>query len=352
MLEQLQESKSIQLTITPLTMNLIASAVQTYYGDEPVAITADIVDAQHDQHVTDDYDIEWSLSPEDVEIYTIGNVSGKETSLSIKKAPDSIRTVTVTATAKDKNSKAVICSSSIRIAVSPKITIEKAYSCAASQEQKLEFNDSDKGKNVEKIKTSYMSATIDALTECEKNQLPFLTLNDTDTSNLSITMSADTSDYENYKYDLVSVDMGDVLYNFYIYPLQNNVYDCEYGQDTGVVPYTYVPTDIESIRRLGVLGSNDDADKSYPGYTYTYTDTLKESCYLRFSVYNKTGAGVISNNYVDSSAQKWFMKRKAQNKNDGENYTYYRLYGNKWYKFHSLGKIKKEQYGNNEVLYK
>lgn len=135
-----------------------------------------------------------------------------------------------------------------------------------------------------------MSATIDALTECEKNQLPFLTLNDTDTSNLSITMSADTSDYENYKYDLVSVDMGDVLYNFYIYPLQNNVYDCEYGQDTGVVPYTYVPTDIESIRRLGVLGSNDDADKSYPGYTYTYTDTLKESCYLRFSVYNKTGA--------------------------------------------------------------
>lgn len=344
-------TKSIQLTITPLTMNLIASAVQTYYGDEPVAITADIVDAQHDQHVTDDYDIEWSLSPEDVEIYTIGNVSGKETSLSIKKAPDSIRTVTVTATAKDKNSKAVICSSSIRIAVSPKITIEKAYSCAASQEQKLEFNDSDKGKNVEKIKTSYMSATIDALTECEKNQLPFLTLNDTDTSNLSITMSADTSDYENYKYDLVSVDMGDVLYNFYIYPLQNNVYDCEYGQDTGVVPYTYVPTDIESIRRLGVLGSNDDADKSYPGYTYTYTDTLKESCYLRFSVYNKTGAGVISNNYVDSSAQKWFMKRKAQNKNDGENYTYYRLYGNKWYKFHSLGKIKKEQYGNNEVLY-
>ena len=108
--------------------------------------------------------------------------------------------------------------------MSPKITIEKAYSCAASQEQKLEFNDSDKGKNVEKIKTSYMSATIDALTECEKNQLPFLTLNDTDTSNLSITMSADTSDYENYKYDLVSVDMGDVLYNFYIYPLQNNVY--------------------------------------------------------------------------------------------------------------------------------
>ena len=62
-----------------------------------------------------------------------------------------------------------------------------------------------------------------ALTECEKNQLPFLTLNDTDTSNLSITMSADTSDYENYKYDLVSVDMGDVLYNFYIYPLKHQL---------------------------------------------------------------------------------------------------------------------------------
>lgn len=343
-------TKSIQLTITPLTMNLTASATQTYYGEKPIAITADIVDAQHDQHVTDDYDIEWSLNPENAELYTIGNVSGKETSLSVKKAPDSIRTVTVTATAKDKNSKTVICSSSVRITVSPKITIEKAYNCAASQVQKLEFNDSDKNKNVEKIKTSYMPAMVDALTECEKNQLPLLALNDADTSNLSITMNTDTSDYENYKYDLISVDMGDVLYNFYIYPLQNNVYDCEYGQDTGVVPYTYVPTDIESIRRLGVLGSNDDADKSYPGYTYTYTDALKESCYLRFSVYNKTGVGVISDNYVDSSAQKWFMKRKARNKNDGENYTYYRQYGNKWYKFHSLGKVKAADYDNN-VLY-
>ena len=346
------ETASINITVTPLTMNLITSATQIYYGEEPVTITADIVDAQRDQHVTDNYDIEWKLNPENAEIYGLDNISGKVTFLSVKKAPDSAKSVTVTAVAKDKNSKAVVCSSSTKITVSPKTTIEKAYNCAANQNQKLEFNDEDRGKTVEKIRSSYLTATADIPVECGKDQLPLLILNDEDISNLSVTMNADTSDYESYKYVLISVDLGDVLYNFYIYPLQNNVYDCEYGQDAGVVPFTYVPTDLESIRRLAVLGSNDNADSS-PGYTYTYTDSLKETCYLRLSVYNKTGIGVISDNYVDSSAQKWFMKRKARDKkeNDGEDQAFYRLYGNKWYKFHSLGKVTKKDYNNDEALY-
>lgn len=47
-------TQSIQLTITPLTLILASSADQIYYGDDaPVDISADIVDAQNDQHLTD-----------------------------------------------------------------------------------------------------------------------------------------------------------------------------------------------------------------------------------------------------------------------------------------------------------
>ena len=178
-------------------------------------------------------------------------------------------------------------------------------------------NVEDVNKSSGTIKTSYLTATGSVPVECVRDNIPFLTLNGTNPSDLSITMKEDTSNYENYKYVLISVDLGNVLYNFYIYPLQYNVYDCEYGQDA--VPFTYVPTDLESIRKLAKLGSEDKADNGYPGYTYTYTDALGESCYLRLSVYSKTGIGSFSGNYAESSSGKWFMKRKTKNKdqNDG-----------------------------------
>ena len=275
---------SIDITVTPLTMNLTTSATQIHYGQDSITITADVVDAEHDQHVTDDYNIEWILNPEEAAIYSLDNSSGKITHLSLNQAPDASRIVTVTATARDKTSGAAICTSSTKITVSPKTTIEKSYNCASGKTQKLEFNDEDVNKSSGTIKTSYLTATGSVPVECARNNIPFLTLNGTNPSNLSITMKEDTSNYENYKYVLISVDLGNVLYNFYIYPLQYNVYDCEYGQDA--VPFTYVPTDLESIRKLAKLGSEDKADNGYPGYTYTYTDALGESCYLRLSVYS------------------------------------------------------------------
>lgn len=340
---------SIDITVTPLTMNLTTSATQIHYGQDSITITADVVDAEHDQHVTDDYNIEWTLNPEEAAIYSLDNLSGKITHLSLNQAPDASRIVTVTATARDKTSGAAICTSSTKITVSPKTTIEKSYNCASGKTQKLEFNDEDVNKSSGTIKTSYLTATGSVPVECARNNIPFLTLNGTNPSNLSITMKEDTSNYENYKYVLISVDLGDVLYNFYIYPLQYNVYDCVYGQDA--VPFTYVPTDLESIRKLAKLGSEDKADNGYPGYTYTYTDALGESCYLRLSVYSKTGIGSFSGNYVESSSGKWFMKRKTKNKdqNDGSDQAYYRLYGNKWYKFHSKNSVKSENYATTAL---
>ena len=343
---------SIDITVTPLTMNLTTSATQIHYGQDPITITADVVDAEHDQHVTDDYNIEWTLNPEDAAIYSLDNLSGKITRLSSNQAPDASRIVTVTATARDKTSGAAICTSSTKITISPKTTIEKSYNCASGKIQKLEFNDEDVNKSSGTIKTSYLTATGSVPVECVRNKIPFLTLNGTNPSDLSITMKEDTSNYENYKYVLISVDLGNVLYNFYIYPLQYNVYDCEYGQDTA--PFTYVPTDLESIRKLAKLGSEDEADNGYPGYTYTYTDALGESCYLRLSVYSKTGIGSFSGNYVESSSGKWFMKRKTKNKdqNDDSDQAYYRLYGNKWYKFHSKNSVKRENYATTALYNK
>ena len=126
----------------------------------------------------------------------------------------------------------------------------------------------------------------------------------------------------------------------------------KYGQDAA--PFTYVPTDLESIRKLAKLGSEDKADNGYPGYTYTYTDALGESCYLRLSVYSKTGIGSFSGNYIESSSGKWFMKRKTTNKdqNDDSDQAYYRLYGNKWYKFHSKNSVKSENYDTTALYNK
>ena len=97
-------------------------------------------------------------------------------------------------------------------------------------------------------------------------------------------MNSNAEKFDSYKYAKISFDLGDVLYNFYIYPVQNNVYDYELNQGSGTA-IAYVPTDIDSIRKLCSL-DND-------GYTYMYARTDKEdkNFELRFSVYSKTGNG-------------------------------------------------------------
>lgn len=324
-----QGSVSTKLTITPLTLILTSSADQIYYGDDnSVDISADIVDAENDKHVTDKdgYSIEWSLSPALNEIYELNSTVGAKVQLTMKKAPDKSIPVTVTAVA--KKSENIVCTASKIITVNPKTTIEKAYNCPAGLEQKLEFNSEHQNKEIQSIKTSYLTSTGNEPVECKQDDLKILTF---DSENMKVQMNSSAENFASYKYAKISVDLGDVLYNFYIYPVQYNVYDYEVGKGSADAT-AYAPTDIESIRKLCVLKSND---KDEPiGYTYTYSTNGKlndsNRCELRFSVYSKTGVGYFDGNYVDSSANKWFMRRRVN-----KEWAYYRLEGNKWYYFHN-----------------
>lgn len=324
-----QGSVSTKLTITPLTLILTSSADQIYYGDDnSVDISADIVDAENDKHVTDKdgYSIEWSLSPALNEIYELNSTVGAKVQLTMKKAPDKSIPVTVTAVA--KKSENIVCTASKIITVNPKTTIEKAYNCPAGLEQKLEFNSEHQNKEIQSIKTSYLTSTGNEPVECKQDDLKILTF---DSENMKVQMNSSAENFASYKYAKISVDLGDVLYNFYIYPVQYNVYDYEVGKSSADAT-AYAPTDIESIRKLCVLKSND---KDEPiGYTYTYSTNGKlndsNRCELRFSVYSKTGVGYFDGNYVDSSANKWFMRRRVN-----KEWVYYRLEGNKWYYFHN-----------------
>lgn len=319
-------TQSIQLTITPLTLILASSADQIYYGDDaPVDISADIVDAQNDQHLTDadGYIVEWSLNLTVNEICELNTNSGANIKLSVKKnlvkAPD--KSIPVTVTAMAKKSGSVVCTASKVITVNPKMTIEKAYNCPAGLEQKLEFNSEHENKEIQSIKTSYLTSTGNEPIECKQDDLKVLTF---DSGNMKVHMNSDAQNFAEYKYVKISVDLGDILYNFYIYPVQNNVYDYELNKGSGAA-IAYVPTDIDSIKRLCSL----DGD----GYTYKYARTDRDGkyCELRYSVYSKTGIGSFNGNYVDSSSNKWFMRRQ-DNTND---WVFYRLEGNHWYRFHN-----------------
>lgn len=319
-------TQSIQLTITPLTLILDSSADQIYYGDDaPVDISADIVDAQNDQHLTDadGYIVEWFLNSTVNEICELNTNSGANIKLSVKKnlvkAPD--KSISVTVTAMAKKSGSVVCTASKVITVNPKMTIEKAYNCPAGLEQKLEFNSEHENKEIQSIKTSYLTSTGNEPIECKQDDLKILTF---DSGNMKVHMNSDAQNFAEYKYVKISVDLGDILYNFYIYPVQNNVYDYELNKGSGAA-IAYVPTDIDSIKRLCSL----DGD----GYTYKYARTDRDGkyCELRYSVYSKTGIGSFNGNYVDSSSNKWFMRRQ-DNTND---WVFYRLEGNHWYRFHN-----------------
>ena len=319
-------TQSIQLTITPLTLILDSSVDQIYYGDDaPVDISADIVDAQNDQHLTDadGYIVEWFLNSTVNEICELNTNSGANIKLSVKKnlvkAPD--KSIPVTVTAMAKKSGSVVCTASKVITVNPKMTIEKAYNCPAGLEQKLEFNSEHENKEIQSIKTSYLTSTGNEPIECKQDDLKILTF---DSGNMKVHMNSDVQNFAEYKYVKISVDLGDILYNFYIYPVQNNVYDYELNKGSGAA-IAYVPTDIDSIKRLCSL----DGD----GYTYKYARTDRDGkyCELRYSVYSKTGIGSFNGNYVDSSSNKWFMRRQ-DNTND---WVFYRLEGNHWYRFHN-----------------
>ena len=307
---------SIVITITPLKMVLNSSVTQMYYGMDAANIKARVYDASKDEEVTGQYQIRWGISPEDM-AYELSSDEGSNTNFKVVSNPTNSRNVTVTATAYDDNN--IACSASTQITINNKKTKEIIYHCSAAQNQKLNFDREDETKEI--ISLSYSYVTVGGLTiQCEKNNIPTLSVSGDSISNLKITMNDNGNNFKDYQYIKISADMSSVLYNFYIYPILNNVYECEYN--TNVQPVSYVPSDIDEIKKAAELHSD--------GYTYIFTDSQGSTCELRLSIKTWTGIGLWNSwVYGDSSMGKWFMKRTNK---QGEIH-YYKYYNGGWYFF-------------------
>lgn len=318
-----QQSKTITIDINlcPLAMYVNISQNDMYYtnsASDISEITADITNVNTGESVTSQYDIEWELNPVDGNIYCIQENEGVKTHFSLLKSPDNMKTVSVTAKAKIKNTTTVVCSASDKINIHPMKTVNVSYSCPVGAEQKLEFKNADKDYNIKSITASYRYTVNDELQKCEITDIPLMNLN-RDGNKLKIKMHSNDDDFENYKYIIISAYLENIIYNFYIYPTKNNVFD-ENGN-----AITYVPTDVETICKL----TNKSKHDKESGYTFVYKDSTGKNCELRLSVYDRTGIGYFPNNNCDdSSAGKWFMKRASETK-------WYRLKGNNWYPFHN-----------------
>lgn len=318
-----QQSKTITIDINlcPLAMYVNISQNDMYYTNSAAdksEITTDITNVNTGESVTSQYDIEWELNPVDENIYCIQETEGVETHFSLLKSPDNMKTVSVTAKAKIKNTTTVVCSASDKINIHPMKTVNVSYSCPVGAEQKLEFKNADKDYNIKSITASYRYTVNDELQKCEITDIPLMNFY-RDGNKLKIKMHSNDDDFENYKYIIISAYLENIIYNFYIYPTKNNVFD-ENGN-----AITYVPTDVETICKL----TNKSKHDKESGYTFVYKDSTGKNCELRLSVYDRTGIGYFPNNNCDdSSAGKWFMKRASETK-------WYRLKGNNWYPFHN-----------------
>lgn len=312
---------TININLCPLALFVNIPQNDMYYTDSEAdtsEITADITNVNTGENVTSQYDLEWELNPVDGEIYRIQETDGVETHFSLLKSPDNMKTVSVTAKAKIKNTTTVVCSASDKINIHPMKTVNVSYSCPVGAEQKLEFKDADKDHDIKSITASYRYTVNDELQKCETTDIPLMNFY-RDGNQLKIKMHSNDNDFENYKYIIISAYLENVIYNFYIYPTKNNVFN-EAGN-----AITYVPTDVETICKL----TNKSKHDSESGYTFTYKDSTGQNCELRLSVYDRTGIGYFTNNMCDdSSAGKWFMKRASETK-------WYRLEGNDWYPFHN-----------------
>lgn len=321
-----QQSKTITIDINlcPLAMYVNISQNDMYYtnsASDISEITADITNVNTGESVTSQYDIEWELNPVDEDIYHIQEIDGVKTHFSVLKSPDNMKTVSVTAKAKIKNTTTVVCSASDKINIHPMKTVNVSYSCPAGVEQKLEFAEADKKQDIQSVTASYRYTVNDELQKCKITDIPLMRF---DRDELKVTMESKDDEFEIYKYIIISVRLERVIYNFYIYPTKYNVFDCEKGQNGQAI--TYVPTDIETICKL----TNQSKHDSISGYTFMYKDSTGENCELRLSVYDRTGIGYFPNNYCnDSSAGKWFMKRTRTGK-------WYRLEEDSWYEFHNV----------------
>lgn len=291
------------ITITSLRMMLRTSQTEMYHGMDDAEITANIYNAEDDKEVTQKYSIEWAVNPQD-ESYSLDKTEGHKVKLKVNKNPDSMKRVNVTATA--KNNGAIVCSDSINITINNKETISKSYNCTKNKLQKLEFDDKYMNENIEEISTSYLTKS-GSLVPCSSASVPTLSLQGTTPSDLKVQMNNSDNNFEDYKYICISVDLGKVLYNFYIYPVKYNVYD-KSGK-----AFTYVPADQESIQKQSSGYKNDRS--------FLFIDAENVECELRLSIHKKTGIGSFAGYYGESSLGKWFMKRGDR---------YFKLTGDKW----------------------
>ena len=127
--------------------------------------------------------------------------------------PSSERIVIIKAIARKKNSDNIACTASTQITVNSKITKTRIYNCTQGQSQSLEFDEDDMNLITKSIKTRYVLNAENSQIECNRNNIPTLKLEGDRPENLVIKMNASTTDFTQYRYILISVDLRSVLYN-------------------------------------------------------------------------------------------------------------------------------------------
>ena len=195
-----------------------------------------------------------------------------------------------------------------------KPTVTKTYQLTANESQTLKFETADIGKTI-LSKSVYVKSKNSNTPTIWTNWESIPTFTSFDPNNLNVQMSGGM-DFDDYDYVMISVDLGEKIYYFYIYSVKNNVYE-----SSGSEPITFVPGDLDTIRKQSELSSDDSEMHGFRKYTYLYTDSEGKTCELRYSIHSYTGLG-----YSGDSFGKWFMKR------DGK---YYRLESDGWKPFHN-----------------
>lgn len=217
---------SIDILVTTLRMELKSADatenIQTWNGDEAKEISASLYGVWDNKDVTDQYDIIWSLNPEsETGVYSLSEYNGNSTTFKVDDIPEKMQIVTVTATAKEKQTGSMVSTASILLTVNTKITKTTSYKLAVNKTKSLSFDAKDSGLDVVDIKI-YCMTELGVLEEYNYDPsqgiIPTLKLSKTMTGSWDVKRKADTQTYANYRYTLVSVDLGSVLYNFYIYP--------------------------------------------------------------------------------------------------------------------------------------
>ena len=306
--------ESVNIVVTPLNMILLPEKTEFRQGEIGM-ITASVSNSQaqgDNTDVTGSYTYEWSISPLDTAYSITVQSPNSNVQFKVDGQVTERKSVTVTAIAKDSGENAVASASTV-LNVNEKPTVTKTYQLTANESQTLKFETADIGKTI--LSKSVYVNTKNSNTPIfwtDLNSIP--TIKSFDKETLTVEMS-DGTDFDGYDYVMISVELQDKIYNFYVYSVKNNVDLVGNGTLD-----TYVPGDLDTIRKLSELSSDKDNMQGQRKYSYLYKDDQSVICELRYSIHSCTGVGQPSDSYG-----KWFMKR---------NNHYYRYDGEKWVLFH------------------